>query len=69
MSKGISNFQIEEDFKNMGDKDINNNFVGVFSSNYMSKFIDHKMMISEKKGKYLLLIANTDSSSKEGTHW
>ena len=53
----------------MGDKDINNNFVGVFSSNYMSKFIDHKMMISEKKGKYLLLTANTDSSSKEGTHW
>ena len=26
-------------------------------------------MISEKKGKYPFLIANTDSSSKEGTHW
>ena len=35
----------------------------------MNKFIDHKMMISEKKGKYPFLIANTDSSSKKGTHW
>ena len=36
----------------------------------MNKFIDHKM-ISEKKGKYLFLIANTDSSSKGEltTHW
>ena len=68
MSKGISNFQIEEAFKNMEDEDINNNFVGVFPSNYMNKLTDHKMMISEKKGKYPFLIANTDSSSKGGTH-
>ena len=27
------------------------------------------MMIFEKKGKYPFLIANTDSSSKEVTHW
>ena len=51
MSNGIINFQIEEAFKNIGDGDVNNNFVGVFPSNYMSKFIDHKTMISEKKGK------------------
>ena len=49
MNSGISNFQIEEAFKNIGDKDINDNFVGVFPSNYMNKFIDYKMMISEKK--------------------
>ena len=51
MSNGISNFQIGEAFKNIGDEDINNNFVGVFPSNYINKFIDHKMMISEKKGE------------------
>ena len=49
MRNGISNLQIEEAFKNTEDGDINNNFVGVFPSNYMNKFIDHKMMISEKK--------------------
>ena len=47
MSNGISNFEIEEAFKNIGDEDINNNFVGVFPSSYMNKFIDRKMMISE----------------------
>ena len=35
----------------------------------MNKFIDHAAMISEKKGKYPFIIANTDSSSKGGTHW
>ena len=29
MSLGISNFQIEEPFKNIGDEDIENNFVRV----------------------------------------
>ena len=52
MSYGISNFQIQEAFKNIRDEDIINNFVGVFPSKYMKKFIDHKMMISEEKGKY-----------------
>ena len=69
MSNGISNFQIGEAFKNIGDEDINNNFVGVFPSDYINKFIDHKMMISEKKGKYPFLIAKTDSFSKKRTHW
>ena len=51
MSSGISNFQIEEAFKNIADEDIENNFVGVFPSNDINKFIDHKLMISEKKKK------------------
>ena len=69
MSEGISNVQIEEAFKNIDDSDINNNFVGAFPSNHMNKFIDHKLMISEKIGKYPFIIANTDNSSKGGMHW
>ena len=53
----------------MEDEDTKNNFVEVFSSNYMNKFINHAAMISEKKGKYPFIIANTDGSSKGGTHW
>ena len=30
MSNGFSNFQIDEAFKNIGDEDIETNFVGVF---------------------------------------
>ena len=58
MSKSISNFQIENAIKNIGDDD---DFVGVF--------INHAAMISEKKGKYPFVITNTDSNEKDGTHW
>ena len=54
MSGGISNFQIEEAFKNINDSDINDNFVGVFPANQMTKFIDYKSMISEKRKMSLL---------------
>ena len=69
MSKEISNSQIENALKNMEDEDINNNFVSVFPSNHMNKFINHAAMISGKKGKCLFIIPNTDSSGKSGTHW
>ena len=69
MVDGISDFRIEKAFKNINDEDIDNNFVGGFPSNKINKFIDHASMISQKKGKYPFVIANTDSSSNGGTHW
>ena len=51
MSKGISNVQFENAFKNIEDEDLNANFVGVFPSNHMNKFINHAAMISDKEGK------------------
>ena len=65
---GISNIQIEEAFQKINDPDISNNFVGVFPSNYMNKFINHVAMI-ENLGKFLFIIANTDDSSKSGMDW
>ena len=64
----ISNFQIEEAFKKIVDEDLLDNFVSVFPSNYMNKFINHAAMISDK-GKYSFIIANADPSNKSGTHW
>ena len=55
---GISNFQIEDAIKRIGDEDLLNNFVGVFPSNQMNKFMNHSGMIEEKKGKYPFIIAN-----------
>ena len=52
MSKGISNFLIENAIKNFQDINIIKNFVGVFSANHINKFIDFKSMLSEKPGKY-----------------
>ena len=36
----FGNFQFEEAFKNINDENIDDNFVGVFHSNHMNKFID-----------------------------
>ena len=69
MSKQISKSQIENALKDMNDEGIDDNFVGVFPSNHINKFINHAAMISEKKGKYPFVIANTDSSEKGGIHW
>ena len=66
---GISNFQIENAIKKIGDEDVLDNFVGVFPSNYMNRFINHSAMIEEKKGKYPFIIANTDADNEKGTHW
>ena len=65
---GISNYQIEDAFRKIGDEDLLENFVGVFPSNYMNKFINHTAMISDR-GKYPFIIANTDASDKPGVHW
>ena len=49
MSKGISNLQIKNAIRNIRDEDLDDNFVGVFPSNRMNKFINHAAMISKKK--------------------
>ena len=68
---GISNFQIEKTFKNIGDDDLNDTFVGGFPSNYISKFVDHDSMISDK-GKYLVLQIWTTAKNQAftgGMYW
>ena len=35
----------------------------------MNRFIDHAAIMTPKKGKYPFIIANTDASSKQDTHW
>ena len=69
MSKGISNSQLENAFKNMEDEDIKNDFVGVFPSNYINKFINHAAILTGNERKYSFIVANTENSSKGGTHW
>ena len=64
---GILNFQVENAIKKIGDEDLLDNFVGIFPSNYMNRFINHSAMIEEKKRKYSFIIANTNN--KKGTHW
>ena len=65
---GISNETIVKFFENETDDDLTSHFVGVFPSNYVTKFISfHEMMI--EKNHYQFIIMNTDRSDKNSTHW
>ena len=57
--EGISNEAIVNFFENETDDDFKKKFVGVFRSNYVTRFISfHKMMI--EKNCYPFMIMNTD---------
>ena len=58
MSRGISNFEIEKVFKEINNEDINKNFLGVFPSDKINKFIMFEKMMPGKK--YPFIISNTD---------
>ena len=66
---GISNEEVIKFFENLEDNDIKENFVGVFPSNYINKFISFHEMAKEKTKKYPFIKMNTDRSDKPGTHW
>ena len=65
MSRGISNFEIEKVFKEINNEDINKDFLGVFPSDKINKFIMFEKMMLGKK--YLFIISNTDRSDKDRT--
>ena len=56
MSRGISNFEIEIIFKEMNNADINNNFLGVFPSDKIKKFVMFEKMMPEKNNASFFLV-------------
>ena len=67
---GISNETIEDFFEKVDDDDLKNNFIGVFPSNFINKFISyHSIIKNRSKVKYPFIIMNTDRSDRAGTHW
>ena len=56
MTKAISNFEIERVFKEINKNDLNKNFVGLFPSNRINKFIIFERMMPGKK--YPFIISN-----------
>ena len=67
--EGIFNEDTVNFFEEKNNEDAKRNFVGVFLSNYVVKFINFHRMMTEKKGRYPFIIINTDRSDKGGTHW
>ena len=57
--EGISNETIVNFFENESDDDFKKNFVDVFPSNYVTRFISfHEMLI--EKDRYPFIIMNTN---------
>ena len=67
MPRGISNFEMEKVFKETNNEDINKNFLGVFPSDKINKFIMFEKMMPGKKHPFI--ISNTGRSDECGTHW
>ena len=66
MSRGITNFEIEIIFKEMNHADISDNFLGVFPSDKIKKFVMFEKMMPEKK--YSFIISNIDRQDQPGEH-
>ena len=66
---GISNVDIENFFENEKNDDLKKNFMAVYSSNSITKYIYFYEIIKEKDAKCPFAIFNTDRENNPGTHW
>ena len=65
---GILNITIQNFFENEND-DLKKNFIGIYSSNLITRFINYYKIIKEKDCCYPFAIFNTDRANKPGMHW
>ena len=66
---GITNIEIQKFFKNEMNDDLKRTFMGVYSSDSITKYINFYNMIKEKTVVYPFAIFNTDRKNKPGKHW
>ena len=69
MNKGLSNFEIDKFFKYEENEEIKKNYMGVYSMDLITRYINFYEIIKRKNGKYLFAIFNTDEHDKPGMHW
>ena len=54
---------------NEDDDDLKANFVGVFPSNHIFRFVNFSSLVKEKNAPFPFVIMNTDRAGNQGTHW
>ena len=52
MSKGISIFEINKFFENEENQDLKNNYMGVYSIDSITRYINFYKLIKKRNGKY-----------------
>ena len=55
MTKGISNFEIQRVFREINNNDLNENFLVVFPSDKINKFIMIERMVPGKENPFIIL--------------
>ena len=69
MDKGMTNLEINKFFENEENQDIKNNYMGVYSTDSITRYINFYEIIKKRNAKYPFAIFNTDKNNKLGTHW
>ena len=69
MDKGLSNFQIDEFFKNEENEDLKKNYMGTYSIDPITRYINFYEIIKIRNAKYPFAIFNTDKETEPGIHW
>ena len=69
MNKGISNFQIDKFFKEENNEELKKNYMGTFSIDSVTKYIDVYSIIKNRNAKHPFAIFNTAKENEPGTHW
>ena len=69
MNKGLSNFWIDDFFSDEQNEESKNNYMGTYSMNSITKYINFYEIIKRRNGKYPFAIFNTDKENELGVHW
>ena len=65
---GIININIKKFFDDETNNILKRNFIGVYSSDSITKFVNSNNII-KKRANYPLTIFNNHRENKPGTHW
>ena len=69
MSKGLSNFQIDDFFQDEENEEFKKNYMGTYSIDSITKYINFYEIIKRRNVKYPFAIFNTDKENEPGVHW
>ena len=69
LGNDLTNLEINQFIENEENQDIKNNYMGVYSMDSITIYINFYEIIKKRNGKYPLPIFNTDKNNKPGTHW
>ena len=69
MDKGISNIEIEKFFNDEQNEDLKKYYMGVYSMDSITRYLNFYEIIKKRNDKYPFAIFNTDRHNEPGTQW